>query len=82
MKRWICWSVLLGGITLILTGLNNDSVIPINKNLWSVSFIFATGDMAFLLLSFCYLLIRCVRLLEWSAILLPRNELYFSLRWK
>ncbi|XP_068707454.1 heparan-alpha-glucosaminide N-acetyltransferase-like [Montipora foliosa] len=57
MKRWICWSVLLGGITLVLTGLNNDSVIPINKNLWSVSFIFATGDMAFLLLSFCYLLI-------------------------
>ncbi|XP_078348183.1 heparan-alpha-glucosaminide N-acetyltransferase-like isoform X1 [Oculina patagonica] len=57
MKRWIIWSLVLGGITIGLTGTNNEGVIPLNKNLWSVSFIFATGGMAFLLLSFCYMVI-------------------------
>ncbi|XP_029179272.2 heparan-alpha-glucosaminide N-acetyltransferase-like [Acropora millepora] len=57
MKRWVIWSVLLGCITLALTGKNNEGAIPLNKNLWSVSFIFATGGMAFMLLTFCYLLV-------------------------
>ncbi|KAM7430371.1 hypothetical protein ABFA07_018897 [Porites harrisoni] len=57
MKRWIFWSIILGCITLALTGTQNEGVIPLNKNLWSVSFIFATGGMAFLLLTFCYLTI-------------------------
>ncbi|XP_058944843.2 heparan-alpha-glucosaminide N-acetyltransferase-like [Pocillopora verrucosa] len=61
MKRWIIWSLLLGCITLALAGKNNDSVIPINKNLWSVSFIFVTGGMAFLLLTFCYVTIDVLR---------------------
>lgn len=56
-KRWIIWSLLLGCITLALTGTSNEGVIPLNKNLWSVSFIFATGGMAFVLLTFCYLLV-------------------------
>ncbi|GIX66706.1 heparan-alpha-glucosaminide N-acetyltransferase [Caerostris extrusa] len=33
----------------------NDGWIPVNKNLWSVSFIFATASLAFLLLSICYI---------------------------
>lgn len=57
MKRWIIWSLLLGCATLALTGAKNEGVIPLNKNLWSVSFIFATGAMAFFLLSLCYLFI-------------------------
>ncbi|XP_068726421.1 heparan-alpha-glucosaminide N-acetyltransferase-like isoform X2 [Montipora capricornis] len=56
-KRWIIWSLLLGCITLALTGTSNEGVIPLNKNLWSVSFIFATGGMAFVLLTLCYLLV-------------------------
>ncbi|KAK2567038.1 Heparan-alpha-glucosaminide N-acetyltransferase [Acropora cervicornis] len=46
-----------GCITLALTGRDNEGAIPLNKNLWSVSFIFATGGMAFMLLTFCYLLV-------------------------
>lgn len=57
MKRWVIWSLLLGCITLALTGRDNEGAIPLNKNLWSVSFIFATGGMAFMLLTFCYLLV-------------------------
>ncbi|KAJ7383508.1 hypothetical protein OS493_027674 [Desmophyllum pertusum] len=41
-----------GCITIGLTGTDNDGIIPLNKNLWSVSFIFATGGMAFLLLAY------------------------------
>lgn len=60
-KRWIIWSLILGSITLALAGKNNDSFIPINKNLWSVSFIFVTGGMAFLLLTFCYVTVDVLR---------------------
>ncbi|CAG2189811.1 HGSNAT [Mytilus edulis] len=35
----------------------NDGWIPINKNLWSLSFVFCLGGFAFLLLCFCYLMI-------------------------
>lgn len=53
--RWMSWAVFLGILSLILTNASkNDGVIPINKNLWSVSFIFATGSMAFVLISLCY----------------------------
>ncbi|XP_071043265.1 heparan-alpha-glucosaminide N-acetyltransferase isoform X11 [Parasteatoda tepidariorum] len=32
----------------------DDGWIPVNKNLWSVSFIMATGSLAFILLSICF----------------------------
>ncbi|CAC5409634.1 HGSNAT [Mytilus coruscus] len=35
----------------------NDGWIPVNKNLWSLSFVFCLGGFAFLLLCFCYLTI-------------------------
>ncbi|XP_013788097.1 heparan-alpha-glucosaminide N-acetyltransferase-like [Limulus polyphemus] len=42
-------------------GSKNDGWIPVNKNLWSISYIFATGAMAFLLLSICYFVIDVKR---------------------
>ena len=62
ITRWLLWSLVTG---LIAGGLSafsqNTGVIPINKNLWSVSFVMATGSMAFLLLSGMYILIDVYR---------------------
>ncbi|XP_048587275.1 heparan-alpha-glucosaminide N-acetyltransferase isoform X2 [Nematostella vectensis] len=56
ITRWLAWGVFLG---LIGVGLckasENEGVVPINKNLWSVSFILVTGSSSFFLLTFCYI---------------------------
>lgn len=55
--RWIIWAVFMAAVSLGLCGVSKDEgIIPINKNLWSVSFILATGASSFLLLAACYLL--------------------------
>lgn len=54
--RWMFWGIVTGTVAAILClGSKNDGFIPVNKNLWSVSFIMATGSMSFILLSICYL---------------------------
>ena len=56
--RWAGWGVLCGAIALALSGASqNGGVIPINKNLWSPSFVTATGSLGFFLLIICYLLV-------------------------
>lgn len=56
--RWITWSCATGTVAAILCFCSkNDGIIPVNKNLWSVSFIMATGSLAFMLLSICYFVI-------------------------
>ena len=63
LKRWLVWALIWGAAAAALTKWSkDDGYIPINKNLWSVSFIFATGSMAYILLSVCYVLID---LLHW-----------------
>ncbi|XP_073244370.1 heparan-alpha-glucosaminide N-acetyltransferase-like isoform X1 [Porites lutea] len=55
--RWIIWSILLAAITVGLCGVSiNEGIVPINKNLWSVSFILATGATSFFLFAICYIL--------------------------
>lgn len=50
--------ILLGVIGGRLCGFSKeDGLIPINKNLWSVSFILTLASMAFLLLTVMYLLV-------------------------
>ncbi len=44
------------GILLILMGSIFSLVFPINKNLWTSSYVIFTGGMAFLFLSICYFL--------------------------
>jgi heparan-alpha-glucosaminide N-acetyltransferase len=56
--RLVGWGCILGGAALLLcNGQQEGGVIPINKNLWSLSFIFATGATAFLMLALCYVLV-------------------------
>lgn len=56
--RWLIWGVVLGGIAAILCkGSQNDGWVPLNKNLWSLSFVLTTACFAFFLLTFLYIVI-------------------------
>ena len=56
--RWVGWSALTGAIGAILCGASqNDGWVPVNKNLWSISFVMVTSSFAFLLLAVLYFLI-------------------------
>jgi len=64
--RWMAWSLLLALASIALCGASlNSGPIPINKNLWSLSFILCTSAMAFSLLTLMYLLIDVYRF--WSG---------------
>lgn len=58
MARWIIWGTVAGVLAgiLCLTS-KEEGWIPVNKNLWSLSFVLATSCFAFYLLAVCYLLI-------------------------
>ncbi|XP_033762307.1 heparan-alpha-glucosaminide N-acetyltransferase-like isoform X2 [Pecten maximus] len=56
--RWIVWAIITGGIgALLCKASQNDGWVPLNKNLWSVSFILVTASFAFIVLSFFYIII-------------------------
>lgn len=48
--RWILWAIVTGLAAGLLCGFTKEEgLIPVNKNLWSVSFVLATSSMAFTL---------------------------------
>ncbi|KAI8521194.1 hypothetical protein Bbelb_009480 [Branchiostoma belcheri] len=56
--RWLGWAVATGAIgALLCDGRQNEGWIPLNKNLWSVSFVLVLSCFAFVLLSACYIII-------------------------
>lgn len=58
LQRWVLWGVALLAVTAVLTFFSTDNgVIPINKNLWSLSYVTVTASLAFLLLSLIYYLV-------------------------
>ncbi|CAH1793906.1 unnamed protein product [Owenia fusiformis] len=64
--RWLIWSVLCGAIAGGLCGFTqNNGVLPVNKNLWSLSFVLALASMAFFLFTCMYML--CDVLQWWSG---------------
>ena len=72
LTRWIVWSCILGLAAAALAGFSlNDGVIPINKNLWSLSFILATGAMAFFLLTLLYLVVDVYKFWGGAPLLYP-----------
>lgn len=58
IRRWVAWAVgtLLLGLVLCKFSIE-DGFIPINKNLWSLSYVLVTTSFAFFLLSALYYLI-------------------------
>ncbi|XP_040292786.1 heparan-alpha-glucosaminide N-acetyltransferase-like [Bufo bufo] len=58
LGRFLIWSILLGIISAILTKCTRDEgFIPINKNLWSLSFITTLSCFSFLLLGLMFYVI-------------------------
>ncbi|XP_073829317.1 heparan-alpha-glucosaminide N-acetyltransferase [Musca autumnalis] len=58
ITRWLLWSMFLTILTAILSEFSKESgIIPINKNLWSLSFVCVTTALAFTLLSLLYYII-------------------------
>ncbi|CAH1246921.1 HGSNAT [Branchiostoma lanceolatum] len=56
--RFIGWAVATGAIgALLCDGRQNEGWIPLNKNLWSLSFVMVLSCFAFVLLSVCYIII-------------------------
>ena len=61
VKRWMLWCFGMGCVALILCfGQQEGGPIPVNKNLWSLSFICTLSCFAFFLLSLLYVLIDVV----------------------
>lgn len=71
------WGVLLltMGLGLGLGG-EDQGFIPINKNLWSISFIFLLSGMAFIILALFYFLVDIKKWwLGWPVIYVGRNSI-------
>ncbi|KAK3785913.1 hypothetical protein RRG08_033021 [Elysia crispata] len=65
-RRFFIWSLVLGGLGILLCkGSLNEGWIPINKNLWSLSYILVMSAMSFFLLMICYILIDVYKV--WSG---------------
>ncbi|KAL3283749.1 hypothetical protein HHI36_017918 [Cryptolaemus montrouzieri] len=55
---WLVWSIFTFILGFSLCGFSKEEgLIPINKNLWSLSFVLVTSGTAFALLTLCYVLI-------------------------
>ena len=56
--QWLVWGVICGAIALIVSkGGQSQSWIPINKNLWSLSFVLVLASLAFFIMTILYLLV-------------------------
>ncbi|XP_077303018.1 heparan-alpha-glucosaminide N-acetyltransferase-like [Arctopsyche grandis] len=65
LMRWMLWALFTGAVggSLCLFSENNGP-IPINKNLWSISFCLVTSSLAFLIQAFLYFIIDMYTLWE------------------
>ena len=61
------WLV-IAGVTLLCLGKGWDLVFPINKNLWSSSFVVYVGGWSLIFLSFFYLIIDVFGFKKWAII--------------
>ncbi|XP_069096296.1 heparan-alpha-glucosaminide N-acetyltransferase-like isoform X1 [Pleurodeles waltl] len=58
LKRFVVWAVLLGILSAILTKCSRDEgFIPVNKNLWSLSFVTTMSCFSFLVLGVMFYVI-------------------------
>lgn len=69
LRQWLIYGVVFLAVGLALSGgFANNGWLPINKNLWSPSFIFTLSGLAYLVLAALYVLIdqpSCLRV--WSG---------------
>lgn len=61
--RLIIWSLVTGAIGAALCNVSkDDGIIPLNKNLWSVSFVMVTACFGYFLLAVLYLFVDVLKL--------------------
>ncbi|XP_048366593.1 heparan-alpha-glucosaminide N-acetyltransferase isoform X2 [Sphaerodactylus townsendi] len=87
MLRFCVWTAILGVPSLVLTKCSTEEgLIPVNKNLWSISYVTTLSSFAFTLLLLIYYLVDVKRV--WSGVpffflvfCLFRYEFNSCLRW-
>ncbi|NWS69644.1 HGNAT acetyltransferase, partial [Crotophaga sulcirostris] len=95
MSRFLVWSIVMGVISAILTKCSKEEgFIPINKNLWSISYVTTMSCFAFILLLLIYYLVDVKRLWSGAPFFYPGMnsilvyighkvfENYFPFKWK
>ncbi|NXP15983.1 HGNAT acetyltransferase, partial [Thinocorus orbignyianus] len=95
MSRFIVWSTVMGIVSAILTKCSKEEgFIPINKNLWSLSYVTTTSCFAFILLLLLYYLVDVKRVWSGAPFFYPGMnsilvyighevfENYFPFKWK
>ncbi|CAO2611741.1 Heparan-alpha-glucosaminide N-acetyltransferase [Lemmus lemmus] len=95
VMRFAAWCCVLGLISVALTKLSaNEGFIPINKNLWSISYVTTLSCFAFFILLVLYPLVDVKRLWTGTPFFYPGMnsilvyvghkvfENYFPFRWK
>ncbi|KAJ2950787.1 hypothetical protein O0L34_g9052 [Tuta absoluta] len=56
VSRWLAWALVLALVGALLAGFSREhGSVPINKNLWSISFVLVTSACCLVLLAFCYI---------------------------
>jgi len=61
--QWIMWGIICGSLGLGLSaGAQSDSPIPINKNMWSLTFVLILSSLAFFNITALYLLVDVYQL--------------------
>lgn len=64
--RWTVWAIITGLLAGVLCNFSkNDGIIPVNKNLWSLSFALALSSMAFIMECVLYVLVDITR--KWGG---------------
>ncbi|XP_013797985.1 heparan-alpha-glucosaminide N-acetyltransferase isoform X2 [Apteryx mantelli] len=95
MSRFFIWSIVMGIISAALTKCSKDEgIIPVNKNLWSISYVTTMSCFAFILLLLIYYLVDVKRLWSGAPFFYPGMnsilvyighevfENYFPFKWK
>nr|XP_026491341.1 heparan-alpha-glucosaminide N-acetyltransferase [Vanessa tameamea] len=55
VSRWLAWALVFALAGALLAGFSREhGVVPINKNLWSMSFVLVTSAVSLAILSICY----------------------------
>jgi heparan-alpha-glucosaminide N-acetyltransferase len=63
LNRWLCWAVVLLLLAGGLCGFSkNEGVMPINKNLWTTSFVFVTAGGGLIMLSITYVFVDVLKI--------------------
>ncbi|XP_053533647.1 heparan-alpha-glucosaminide N-acetyltransferase [Ictalurus punctatus] len=95
MTRFLVWGFVLGIISAVLTKCSRDhGFIPVNKNLWSLSYVTTLSCFAFVLLMVCYYTVDVKKWWSGAPFVYPGMnsilvyvghevfEDYFPFRWK